>query len=50
MAARAEESDSAIQDMNLTLTDDYIEKVLDRLEKIVSPPVIDLCKSISHKT
>lgn len=50
MAARAEESDSAIQDMNLTLTDDYIEKVLDRLEKIGSPPVIDLCKSISHKT
>jgi hypothetical protein len=45
-ATRLEESDRALQGMNLTLTADYVQEVLDHLEKIGPPPTIDSRKSV----
>ncbi len=46
-ATRLEESDRALQGMYLTLTADYVQEVLDHLEKIGPPPTIDSRKSIT---
>jgi hypothetical protein len=45
-ATRLEESDRALQGMYLTLTADYVQEVLDQLEKIGPPPTIDSRKSV----
>ena len=45
-ATRLEESDRALQGMYLTLTADYVQEVLDHLEKIGPPPTIDSRKSV----
>jgi hypothetical protein len=45
-ATRLEESDRALQGMYLTLTADYVQEVLDHLEKIRPPSTIDSCKSV----
>jgi len=45
-ATRLEESDRALQGMYLTLTADYVQEVLDHLEKIGPPPTIDSRKFV----
>lgn len=48
-ATRLKESDRALQGMCLTLTADYVQEVLDHLEKIGPTPTIDSRKSVPRQ-